>query len=1051
MTASLLDLSYATRDVFLQRLEEDLLGSDRDNEISEPPLSRFVVGVLYPETVSSRAALTIDEASEDDMESETGRTAPDATADPGVSLSHVRFPRAMGITFALADDADTTITAEVTASSYRELDAGRWRREELPPWSMSINCGRPGVTVENVADGLRLQATVRPARDNRIAVTVSLINTNVAEPGRRDGMCWFRPQVTVSSSAGFRERPDLIASGVDELEVASQHLLFRDVHSYAVGHGCAATWNDESPATKISTTFLPRHELLLSDAAGGVDLDLSMDGLAATETFVVLDDLVSQYANWVDGLSQDGLSPEDTATLARHKGDASEAVERMRAGVDLLRNDEEVRRAFQLMNVAMAQQRSRQQFHRGGNIGDPPTTAYARWRPFQIAFILLNLRGLADPQSPDRQIADLLWFPTGGGKTEAYLGIIGLAILLRRIRDHEASGVSVLMRYTLRLLTLQQYQRAAGLICALEVVRLEHLRDTKPISIGLWVGQASTPNTIADARRALKNHGKYGGASAADEDDFSDPVQLLQCPWCGTELSYLNYSIVDNSRMNVACGRPACAFRNGLPVHIVDEDVYRELPSLIISTVDKFAMLPWKRDVGRLLGVHTDDPHTIGPDLVVQDELHLISGPMGTMVGLYETAIDAVCAREAPPKIVASTATIRMAHDQVRAVFARDARQFPPPALSQRDSWFAVEAPRSKKASRAYAGVMAPGSSPTTLMVRVYASLLQSAAAIPPDDPTADLYWTLLAYFNSLRVLGGAYIQVIDDVPDQIKVIAERRGEEPRELGEPDEMTSRRKSSEIPEKLRALEQRRGSDRAVDVMLATNMISVGVDVDRLGLMVIMGQPQLGSEYIQATSRVGRQLPGLVVTLYNAGRSRDISHYENFSAYHRMLYRHVEATGATPFAPRARDRALHAVLVSMARHLIEELSPNTAAGGAGNWKDRLDELAAQIVTRAAATRQSGSPVPEDETPDVIAEQLRNLIDEWTLSYSVNHYEGWFSKLDGALLDDASRAIGAGADITQFPPEAPPWPTLTSMRDVDAESTVFVRKAKKSTNAQ
>lgn len=1046
--------SYATRDLFLRRLEEDLLGSDLDEELNEDPLSRFVVGVLYPE-VSGGASQTVDQDRETDEEAAPRHaSSPDAGADPAVSLSHVRSPRAMGMTFALADDSEATITAEVVASRYDEFEDGKWKRKTLPPWSVDIDCSQPAVIRHDIAEGLRLQATVRAARESRIAVTISLVNTNEASPGHRDPSCWFAPRIDVRHAEGFSERPDLVVAGIDDDEIDSQHLLFRDTHSYAVGHGCAATWGDGEPVDHISTTFLPRHELLLSEAAGGEGLDLSMDSLAASESFDVLEELIEDYDRWVAGLSSDGLDGRDRQTLERHRNDAEHAVRRMRAGLELLRGDAAVRRAFQLMNLAMAQQRSRQQFHRSGGRGDPPTTAEARWRPFQIAFILVNLVGLADSDSEDRRIADLLWFPTGGGKTEAYLGIIGLAILLRRLRDRQASGVSVLMRYTLRLLTLQQYQRATGLICALEFVRLEHLPDTKPISIGLWVGQASTPNTIADAARALRRHDRLRGSDVTDEEDFSDPVQLLECPWCGTELNYLNYKIIRDiggSWMQVACNQPSCTFRNGLPVHIVDEDVYRHRPSLIISTVDKFAMLPWKRDVGLLLGAHTGDPHSPPPDLIVQDELHLISGPMGTMVGLYETAVDAISGRTAVPKVVASTATIRRAHDQVRAVFARDARQFPPPALSQRDSYFAVEASREVKASREYAGVMAPGTSHATLMVRVYASLLQTAASIPADDPTADLYWTLLGYFNSLRVLGGAYIQVLDDVPDQIKVIAERRGEVQRPSLELREMTSRKRSSEIPQELRILERTRQQDGAADVVLATNMISVGVDVDRLGLMVMMGQPQLGSEYIQATSRVGRQLPGLVVTLYNSSRSRDISHYENFTAFHRMLYRHVEATGATPFAPRARDRALHAVLVSLARHLIEDLSESKAADKAREWESQLTELAGKIAARATEARADDQDVPDDESSETITEEVDRLIEEWVLSYDVNHYEGWFQNRSGALLDDASRTVGRDDEPAQFPPEAPPWPTLTSMRDVDAESTVFLMNRRRSSRGR
>ena len=384
----------------------------------------------------------------------------------------------------------------------------------------------------------------------------------------------------------------------------------------------------------------------------------------------------------------------------------------------------------------------------------------------------------------------------------------------------------------------------------------------------------------------------------------------------------------------------------------------------------------------------------------------------------------------------------RRASDQVRAVFARQTRQFPPPGLTLKDSYFALEAPRETKASREYVGAMAPGASHTTLLVRAYASLLQSAFAVDPSDPSADLYWTLLGYFNSLRVLGGAYIQVLDDVPDQMKVIAGRRNEPLRDPVGIREMTSRKRSSEIPQELQILERRRGQTDAADVVLATNMISVGVDVDRLGLMVVMGQPQTGSEYIQATSRVGRRMPGLVITLYNSRRSRDLSHYENFSAYHRGLYRHVEATGATPFAPRARDRALHAVLVSLARHRIAAAGPSGAAGDAASWQDELEVIVDVVLARAQATRAPHEECPDDESDERIRKELETLIDNWTDPQArLTHYEGWFGRHRGALLVDASRAIGKEQAPLRLPPEQPPWPTLTSMRDVDAESSVYL----------
>ncbi|WP_281964355.1 helicase-related protein [Serinicoccus marinus] len=1031
----------------MRRLREDLLGGDFDELIEEAPLSRFVVGVLHPDlvpTASPQDEEVVDGL--DDEEAEAGSTAPDAQADPGVALSRLRWPRSVGLTFAMAERTSATVT--VTATRYlpvSEEPEVRWKREQIGPLDIALDVSTAKMARSEPAPGLELRALIREPREGTVAVTMTLINTQRAQPGERDAFCWFDPSITITAEPDvLRPRPAAVVAGLDEDETATQQLLFRGIDSFAVGHACAAVWDARSGEVgTIRTTFVPDHEMLLSEPSGLGGPGLGMDALADSPDLAALDDLITDYESWIDGLASAADASEgDAQTLARHRQEAQQAAERMRAGLDLLRTDRQVRSAFDLMNRAMAQQRSRQSYHRGGGRGAAPTTADATWYPFQIAFILLNLRGVAQEDSPDREIADLLWFPTGGGKTEAYLGIIGMAILLRRIRDPRSAGVSVLMRYTLRLLTLQQYQRAAGLICALEVQRRLHLPDAAPISIGLWVGQGSTPNRIDDARAALRR----AIQGLVPEDEKADPVQIRQCPWCGGTLDAQDYQILDRSRMVVSCRDTTCDFRGGLPVHIVDDDIYRELPSLVIATVDKLAMLPWKRETGALLkgGVDLADGFTSrAPDLVVQDELHLISGPLGSVVGLYETAVDALSTESARPKLVASTATIRRATDQVKAVFDRQARQFPPPGASHSDSYFARQADRGRKSSRMYAGVMAPGASHATLMIRVYASLLQSASCIVQDDDTADLYWTLLAYFNSLRVLGGAYIQVLDDVPIEIGAVAGRRDEIPRKLDDPREMTSRKSSAEIPHELEVLERKRGEDEAADVVLATNMISVGVDVDRLGLMTVMGQPQSTSEYIQATSRVGRRDPGLVVAIYNAARSRDLSHYENFAAYHRMLYRHVEATSATPFAPRARDRALHAVVVALVRHGIPELAPSRAAGDAVTHDDDIVARTRLIAQRALNTMTEGVATDGDAHQEEVEKEVDDLVDEWLAAQGLTVYEGWFGRWkDGSLLVPASDTVKGSDDAHfAFPPASPPWPTLTSMRDVDAESKVYV----------
>lgn len=443
-------------------------------------------------------------------------------------------------------------------------------------------------------------------------------------------------------------------------------------------------------------------------------------------------------------------------------------------------------------------------------------------------------------------------------------------------------------------------------------------------------------------------------------------------------------------------------------------------------------MMAWRAEAQAIFSADGKHPK---PDLIVQDELHLISGPLGTMVGLYETAVDAASSIEGRrPKLIASTATIRRATAQMESVFVREARQFPPPGLDAGNSFFAKDADSTTTGTRQYIGVLAQGVTQTYLLVRTYAGLLQAAVELDVANDVRDAFWTLMGYFNSLRVLGGAAMQVTDDVPAQMQVIAKRHSKAVRELDEPSELTSRIDSSDIPKRLQQLAWAYGSEHEpLDVVLATNMISVGLDVDRLGLMAVMGQPQATAEYIQATSRVGRRNPGLVVVIYNATRSRDLSHYESFSSYHRALYRQVEPNSATPFSPRARDRGLHGCLVAYARNTEPKLASDTAAAVVGKDRSLLDSVVAGILARAGRV----APTQLDATET----QLRALIEAWSdASQDTLKYPGWLDGT-GALLVQADSTLKDTEELPAFPVGDAPWATLTSLRDVDAVSSFYL----------
>jgi hypothetical protein len=1048
------DEFYDFRDRLVSAVERDLVGpTDSDNRevIEDPPFTKYICGVLYPQT-----AATVDEDQDMDFQDDEDEGV---YADPPVAMAHVRYPSSMGISFAVDPTIARVLLVHVTCARYtpivaeesdgaehnrkRSATPSRWQRVPLLIEPAEVPIEEPlSRTVATLSPGLDLFARVRGVdKVGRVSVTLVLVNTLRLEDKEfvKDAKSFFQVQLRVSApntrTGAFVERPDVRLRGTDD-DVRLYRLLYRHARTFAVGHGCSADWSldsaDGSRAIEVRAETCPRFALRLADTNESLP-SLSMKSLAQGTRDTVLpalEELCELYEQWIakTRIDAESLSPElrDLAeTQLGEQTGCTSALNRMRSGIETLRNDEVAWKAFQLANAAMLEQRARTEWLRSGRSGEGPRCDNSHtWRPFQIAFILLCLRGLSDFQADDRKLADLLWFPTGGGKTEAYLGLIAFVVFARRLRDANADGVTALMRYTLRLLTIQQFERACLLICCCEAIRRRR-KDlgATPISIGLWVGRGATPNTCEEARKSLLL------LQQGQEVKEKNPMQVQACPWCGETMGVEKYKFRPRSRpcLIIACGTTGCEFKDGLPAYVVDECIYALRPSLLISTVDKFASLPWIEETANLFNLNAINGRP--PDLIIQDELHLISGPLGTLTGLYETAIDFICQQSgSSPKVIASTATIRRAASQVKNLFNRDVRQFPPPATDGRFSFFAQEASPDEKGTRLYVGVMSPGTSHATLLVRVYAALLQFCRSLPAIDRTKNPYWTLVGYFNSLRVLGGAKLQVQDDVTDRITLLASESGTDERLLGEDRqiELSSRIASTEIPDSLRRMSIDLPSPDTLDVILATNMISVGVDIDRLGLMVVMGQPQATSEYIQATSRVGRKYPGLVFVLLNAARSRDRSHYESFISYHSALYRQVESTSVTPFSPRARDRALHAVLVSMARLCTTELRPNAGAANTQNLDDDLRFFVEAIADRVGAIAGGEK--------EATRKQLTDLILKWRVE------SGNVRNLVFRDFRNPARALLVSADDQDQQTENK-FPTLWSLRDVDASSDLYL----------
>jgi len=660
-----------------------------------------------------------------------------------------------------------------------------------------------------------------------------------------------------------------------------------------------------------------------------------------------------------------------------------------------------------------------------------------------LAFQLLAIESIGNTNSDEREIADLIWFPTGGGKTEAYLAVSAFELFHRRYQYGDAGGgTAIILRYTLRLLTTQQFQRAAAMICACEEVRKADTNQwgDEPFSLGLWVGQPTTPNYLdSDSEKALGAFQRY--KMMREQARPENPFQLLQCPWCGTRIvpaqqsqKPADYGIqASASSFRFFCPSKKCCFNKLLPIQVIDEALYEEPPSFLIGTIDKFARLAWRDQPGAFFsgGKRKRRP----PSMVLQDELHLISGPLGTIAGVYEAAMDVVMKRHgANPKYIAATATIRRAEDQVRRLYARECMVFPPAGMTAEDSWFSREEASSEtNPGRLYIGVMGQYHTPVTSLVHTSAALVQSAIDVKLSDIAADGYWTQVIFHNSRRELGKTMTMSLDDIPKRAEVIAHNTAKS-RKI-QPIEMSANISSREIPEILESLKAPKGNRAAIDCLPCTNMFSVGVDVKRLGLIMMNGQPKTTSEYIQASSRVGRDLvPGLVVAFYPNNKARDRSQYESFIPYHQALYRAVEPTSVTPYALPSMERALHAALTIVVRYCAG-LSGNDGA----RQFDKDHPVIADVIE--ALRQRMLEAEPDDQTTQAgINNYLEICINAWQEKAELSRQSGIQLRYDvkstpnlEPLLVDYMAGAAAKPEI--------PWPTLNSMRNVDSDCNVYV----------
>lgn len=1142
----------APRLYLIRRLREELLGPrggpDESLPLTTDPREEYTTGVLdiSGHTEGEREIEELEALEEEPNIEPDGRPDDEESADPlllagslAPSVDPRRLPGSIGLTFFVSSDDNATLDICLSGGRYRDTAEG-WQRESFALVYSLAGDSWAGEQM-NRQFGVRLVVRTRPAPEGLTRVSVFLVNAGgwEGQGKKRASRFLYQPQIRVCLGRGARLAYMSWAHDTKPpTEEERLQMLYRDLPVLGRGHMCAAVWQeidieqqqgspflwcDSRPECErfqrcdIRTDLMPAITVPTPSAEWREEFGpapvlsaLTLSELPIDQVGRALRPLTAAYSAWIRSLASEieGL-PEGMQDIARQQlADCQNSLRRMEAGITLLESDPPVHLAFCFANRAVHEQAS----WGGGRA--------LSWRPFQLGFMLQCLSGLADSKSQEREICDLLWFPTGGGKTEAYLGLTALTLGLRRLRGQGYDGVGVISRYTLRLLSIQQFRRALKLVTACEMLRVEGSGESfgwrpgwyaEPVdwlwgrhrfSAGLWLGSGVTPNQL-EGNKFMNLHGAFDLLEESLSGE-SEPAQITECPVCAAmlvvpeakredgvselelhlrvrgfesmpplealstskvqvlradakRLSEQVHSLVfelrapkeegaldvdvwwsyrreelgqecqeicvrasrpgyyieeargprgkkQKQRIEIFCPNPDCATARSpwcellpmaesgtagecrrapeavalepgsvwarqipIPGVTVDDQIYAWPPSLLISTVDKFARLAFESRAASLFGnvehyhalegfyregclrkeggAKRKTAHPAGdkwrvavgplppPDLIIQDELHLIDGPLGSMVGLYETAVSHLCGGDHRLKYVASTATVREASDQVQALFARQLNQFPPAGLNAGDSFFALMRPgelgQRSGPGRLYMAYSAPGRGALTPQVRAWAVLLQAAEDLRAEGcPLAELdpYWTPVGYFTTIRSLASTASLWRQPIRLRLEHLA---GDKRRELAEPLELSSRVSSGRLPGMLGKLD--RSMPEAVDGVLSTSMFGTGVDVSRLSLMLVQGQPKTTSSYIQATGRVGRQSPALILTLLPATNPRALDHFEFFTGYHRHLYRGVEPVTVFPFAPRARERALGPLCVALLRQM---------RGVSRDWRDQSE---------------------------------------------------------------------------------------------------------------
>lgn len=1106
------------RQILVDEIEADIIGPRKGkNEILKiNPKNEYLAGVFYP------TGLELDE---DDEIKESNSGNDDEDADLSVSNDNLFKPSSFGLTCRLVSNTKQ-IVVRVEYGTYKNI--GNYKFERTPR-SEKFIIDIAGNQNKNKFD-THPEFTIRyKAFTNKDNIIFNIYVVNNAKRKGKDSFkdIMFQPNIVLESVDNthiFIEDVFERSNKWDE-EDLDMNLLFHSKVSFGKGHLCAVTWDEknvkERKSSKIQTTFIPKQTVeRIAPVTPKIDcINMIKIANCIDKSMLknILQEVITLYSDWISYTEKklsDGIVEEKYIKNAEEAvRNCRKTVARMQKSIEVIIQNNNAFEAFKFANLSIAWQQTMSKWAKeNATIGEvkgqePSEPDKAEWRLFQIAFILLNIESLINTRSEDRDTVDLLWFPTGGGKTEAYLGLAVFLIAYRRLNGKNergkltslSLGTSVLMRYTLRLLTVQQFQRAATLMCACEKIRRNDIGmwGEEPFQVGLWVGGSVTPNKRKEGERSALAKKRQLGKSDLTHIRNDNPYILINCPWCGKKINTTNGEVGgEPEQWRLYCGRNQCMFSKhldigkdlSLPVVLVDEDVYTRCPALIIGTVDKFAQITWKPECSSIFGhvkkycnfcgfynsvtaksAHNHperknkdpnfkiDVELLPPDLIIQDELHLISGPLGSMVGIYETAIEHLCTNNnIKPKIIASTATTKKSGDQIQNLFNRSKTMiFPPQVIEFGDTFFSKSSMELGE-NKMYIGVLGTGKSGMNVLTRISAVILRRIRQLAESNTYGledlDPYFSLVTYFNSQRELGGASMGFKDSVPELIyriknqfeesmdsksmdKSLGRILGRQFRSL-DTEELTSRKSSGEIPEILRKLDNNMSAD-PVDLLLATNMLSVGVDIARLGTMIVTGQPKNHSEYIQATGRIGRRHPGLIVTIYAYTKPRDLSHYENFKAYHATLFKNVEASSITPFTVRTREIALFGVLVGLLRMKSTKFSQNIDAG-----KFDLKDIEQYNMVEEIKTifRNRVSMIDNSESENTIRD-IEKLIRRWT-RYVKKYSDGLLKFANSYDYRTAKELKDTFYYLLKTDPASTKEliPTPTSLRNAEQEQRLF-----------